>query len=96
MEARREVPPNQTTMKNIKPLQRLLAAHQAILDGGNSYAYFELAYTRQTGWMAWICSKPREDDPNRKVLAKGQGSTVEEACTSAMESMENDNVEARQ
>ncbi len=50
----------------------------------NAYAYFELAYTRQTEWMAWICSKPREDDPQRKVIARGQGATPDEACRAAM------------
>lgn len=66
------------------PITRFVAAHQKLLDDGNHYAYFELAYTRQTAWMAWLCSKPREDDPNRKVLACGQGETPAEACAAAL------------
>lgn len=50
----------------------------------NQYCYFELACTRYTDWMAWICSNQREEDPNRKVLAKGQGATPEEACANAL------------
>lgn len=67
-------------------LQRLLDAHAILLES-NPYCYFELAYTRQTEWMVWICSKPREDDPSRKVLAKGQDSTPEEAAGNAYESL---------
>lgn len=66
-------------------LQQLLRLHADLLRG-NSHCYFELAYTRQTGWMAWICSKPREDDPQRAVLAQGQGSTVDEAAEAAIQS----------
>ena len=62
----------------------LLQTHESLLEE-NSYCYFELAYTRQTEWMAWICSKPQEVDPNRKVIAKGQGSTPDEACKNALE-----------
>lgn len=54
----------------------------------NPYAYFELARTRQTGWMAWITSKPREEDPMRIVIAKGQGDTPGEACERALESID--------
>lgn len=67
-------------------LEKLLSIHDGMLEE-NAYCYFELAYTRQTGWMSWICSKPREDDPDRFVLAKGQGSTPEEAALNAFETM---------
>jgi len=67
------------------PIRALIAVHAEQLDQ-NDYAYFELAYTRQTAWMAWLCSNSRDDDPNRKVLAKGQGHTPEEACAAAIES----------
>lgn len=68
------------------PLQKLIAAHAEMLEA-NPYCYFELAYTRRTEWMAWLCSKPQEDDPGRIVLAKGQGSTPEEAAIDALEFM---------
>ena len=64
-------------------VQHLLDLHHALLQK-NPYCYFELAYTRQTGWMAWICSKPQEDDPNRKVIAQGQGISPEDACEKAV------------
>lgn len=67
------------------PIRALIAAHAEQLDQ-NDYAYFELAYTRHTAWMAWLCSNSRDDDPNRKVIAKGQGDTPEEACAAAIES----------
>jgi hypothetical protein len=35
---------------------------------------------------AWLCSKHREDDPNRKMLAQGQGETPEQAADAALES----------
>lgn len=70
------------------PIRQLIEAHTTLLEEGNHYAYFELAYTRQTAWMAWLCSKPREDDPDRKVLAKGQGTTPDEACEAALRSMQ--------
>lgn len=65
-------------------LNTLIEAHRDMIEHENPHAYFELAYTRQTEWMAWICSKPSEQDPNRKVLAKGQGSTPDEACSGAL------------
>lgn len=65
------------------PIKRLIAMHNELL-GEYPYCYFELAYTRRTDWMAWLCTKPREDDPERKVLACGQGLTAEEACAEAI------------
>ena len=62
-------------------LTALLVIHDGMLEQ-NPYAYFELAYTRQTEWMAWICSKPATE-----VIAKGQGSTPEDACRKALESI---------
>lgn len=67
-------------------VRALIATHAEILED-NAYAYFELAYTRQTGWMAWITDKPLYGapvvNPDRKVLAKGQGDTPDEACADA-------------
>lgn len=65
------------------PIRALIAAPAVQLEQ-NCYAYFELAYTRHTGWMAWLCSNNRDDDPNRKVLAKGQGDSPEAACEAAL------------
>lgn len=64
-------------------IRSLIARHAEELEQ-NDYAYFELAYTRRTGWMAWICSNHRDDDPNRKVIACGQGDTPDEACDAAI------------
>lgn len=66
-------------------LSKVMAIHAEMLQT-NHYCYFELAYTRHTEWMAWICSNAREQDPNRKVLLKGQGLTPEEACADALNS----------
>ena len=65
------------------PVRDLITAHSVEL-AAHPHTYFELAYTRQTEWMAWICSKPQQEDPDRKVLANGQGSTPEEACEKAL------------
>lgn len=64
-------------------LSKVIAIHEDMLDS-NPYCYFELAYTRTTEWIVWICSSPREQDPNRKVLLNGQGPTPEEACENAL------------
>lgn len=73
--------------QKIDPLRKMLAQHEAHLEQ-NPYAYFELAYTRRTGWMVWITDKPafRESvlvNPDRKVLWTGQGDTPDEACENA-------------
>ena len=68
-------------------LAKVIAIHAEMLQT-NHYCYFELAYTRYTEWMAWICSNAREQDPNRKVLLRGQGSTPEEACADALNNYE--------
>ncbi|MFC4924618.1 hypothetical protein [Delftia deserti] len=75
----------------LAPVQALLDVHAALLDA-NPYAYFELAYTRQTGWMAWITDKPMYGaqliNPDRKVLARGQGDTAAAACAAAAQAKE--------
>ncbi len=72
------------------PLRRLIAQHAALLEH-NEYAYFELCYHRTTGWMAWITDKPLcmppVVNPDRKVLAQGQGHTADDACHSAIQAM---------
>lgn len=71
------------------PIRALIAQHAAILDQNES-AYFELCYHRVTGWMAWITDKPLcmppVVNPDRKVLAQGQGDTADEACADAARS----------
>ncbi len=64
-------------------LQQLLDLHSALREQ-NPYCYFELAYTRQTEWMAWLCDRPRDTHPDRKVLACGQGACPETAAAAAM------------
>ena len=68
-------------------LSKVMAIHTDMLQT-NHYCYFELAYTRYTDWMVWICSNAREQDPNRKVLLQGQGPTPEEACANALSQYE--------
>ena len=72
-------------------IRQLLAVHAGLIEAGNAYAFFELAYTRQTAWMAWLCDRPAEGVPgesgfggNRKILGSGQGSTPDEACANAL------------
>jgi hypothetical protein len=66
-------------------LTKLFDLHAALLEE-NPYCYCEVAYTRQTGWMAWLCSDRYEDDSQRRVLARGQGRTPNEAAAAAVES----------
>ena len=68
-------------------LSKVMDIHADMLQT-NHYCYFELAYTRYTEWMVFICTNAREQDPNRKVLLQGQGSTPEEACKNALNNFE--------
>ena len=70
---------------NTPKLQQLIDLHGALLER-NPYCYFELAYTSTTEWMAWIYSDRFEDDPNRVVMARGQGESPEQAAKEALES----------
>lgn len=65
------------------PLERLTQIHGELLLK-NAHCYFELAYSRKTEWMAWICSNHRDEDPNRTIIAMGQGWTQDEACKAAI------------
>ena len=65
-------------MKNVEDL---ISLHESLL-AENAYCYFELAYTRQTSWMAWLCSS--SNPTNRNVLASGQGSSADEAAKNAL------------
>ena len=65
------------------PLEVLIGIHKQMLSK-NPYCYFELAYTRQTKWMVWICSNSKENDINRTVIAKGQGETPNDAASAAL------------
>lgn len=78
----------QPAAQGMDAIRELIAQHSNELER-NHYAYFELAYTRRTGWMVWITDKPafRESvlvNPDRKVLARGQGDTPEAACADAL------------
>ena len=78
--------PTQQGMDAQDAIRALIAQHGKELEK-NEYAYFELAYTRSTGWMAWITDKPLCSpvvNPDRKVLASGQGDTPEAACAAAL------------
>lgn len=69
---------------DLQSMQKLIALHDELRLGDYPFCYFEVAYTRTTDWMAWLCSAPKEADPNRKVIAKGQGMTAEAACADAL------------
>lgn len=79
----------QPAAQGMDAIRALIAQHSKELEH-NHYAYFELAYTRQTGWMAWITDHPRSmpptkvANPDRKVLASGQGDTPDAACADAL------------
>lgn len=69
-----------------RPIDMLVAAHaQAISE--NPYAYLEIAYSRSTGWMAWLCTNVITRDKNRRVLACGSGGNVDQACLNAVRRM---------
>lgn len=68
------------------PIRELIAAHAELLED-NDCCYFELARTRYTGWMAWLCANSIDHEDNRKIIAKGQGSTPDEACAAAIAAM---------
>lgn len=86
MRALLTAPPADSVLEDADPIRALIAEHAAILDQNES-AYFELCYHRATGWMAWITDKPLcmppVVNPDRKVLAQGQGDTADEACRDA-------------
>lgn len=76
------------------PIRGLLQAHEDLIEQGENYAYFELAYTRRTGWMAWLTDRPASGEPgtaeyakSRNVIAQGQGDSAEEACQDALDVM---------
>ena len=67
-------------MSNLTEFLELYASKRE----SNEYLYMEIACTRQTNYMAWLCSHPKETHPDRVVLACGQGFDVEEACKNAL------------
>jgi len=80
-------------------IDELVAAHAAMLED-DPYTYFELAYTRHTGWMAWITDRPGSGEPgtaefakSRKVIVRGSGDTPEEACQDALDCLRRQQVE---
>jgi hypothetical protein len=72
------------------PIRELLQRHaEFVFD--NPCCYFELAYRGSTGWTARITDKPAEGKrgtaeyaKSRKVLARGQGETPDEAAAEAL------------
>jgi hypothetical protein len=69
------------------PILALMRRHAREVESGNEHAYFELACTRQTGWMAWLTDRPLSApvvNPDRNVIARGQGETPEAACADAL------------
>lgn len=87
------MPNPQTASASPSPFEQLVAKHAELLED-NEFTYFELAYTRRTGWMAFICDKPATGivgeagyGANRKILAQGQGDSPEEACADALNNM---------
>lgn len=80
----------QAQTQALSNVEALLDRHQALLQD-NEHCYFELAYTRRTGWMAFICNKPAggtigtpEFGAGRKIITQGQGDTPNDACASAL------------
>ena len=71
---------------NNDPIRELITLHARVIESGFNYAYFELASTRTTDWMAWLCTDARELNPNRIILATGQGNSPDTACALALES----------
>lgn len=72
------------------PFFDLVREFNRIVEHSNPYAYFELARTRSTEWMAFICDKAPNGvtgrpEPDRVILAQGQGHTPDEACAEALE-----------
>lgn len=65
------------------PIAQFEAEHRKLIVA-NPYCYAEIAYTRATGWMAWLCTNCRDQDPGRKVLACGEGKTMAAACRNAL------------
>lgn len=72
-------------MKNLKNLKKLNKLYETMRED-NHYCYFEVACTRKTDYMAFICSNERAEDPNRIVLLMGQGSDLDSACKDALKS----------
>ncbi|KEP91397.1 hypothetical protein DA11_06935 [Aeromonas caviae] len=65
---------------NLPSAEFLCVAEQLI--GTHPYLYVELARTRTTDWMAWLRTKPNENEG--VLLATGQGLTPDEACRYAL------------
>jgi len=59
-----------------------LAEH---LENTYPFLYVEIARTRSTEWMAWLCTHNRETNPNREVIVSAQGLTSSEACKKALQ-----------
>ena len=74
------------SVEDVSAFDALVAMHAYLLES-NPNCYFEVVYTRRTGWMAWICSNTVTDDADSKVLASGEGDSPEEACEQALDQL---------
>lgn len=81
--AMKKIEQREAGQSEMTAIDQVMDLHREFLEG-NPYCYFELAYTRTTDWMVWICTNAREIDPDRQVLLKGQGDTPEQACQNAL------------
>lgn len=89
--------PNYLTLKNLAielasrcspikgndPVNKFLDLAQK-MESEYPFLYVEIAHTRTTNWMVWLCTHNKDTNPNRKVLVSTQGATAEEACRNAL------------
>lgn len=66
------------------PIQGLIAMHGLLLDVMPE-AFFELTWTQQNKWAAYICDKPGFGA--NRVLTSGHGNTAAEACDDAIDDL---------
>ena len=55
------------------------------------FLYVEVARTRTTEWMAWLCTHNKDTHTDRMVLASAHGFTADEACKNALDELEKPN-----
>lgn len=60
---------------------------EARQDTGNDYLYFELSYTKMTGWMCWLLDKTG-GEKMKKYLVTGQASDSGSACVPVKQYLE--------
>jgi hypothetical protein len=65
-----------------------LAADDPVRDPIAKNYYFDLAFSRYSGWCAWLCTYAVKRDAGRKVLAFGSDETPEGACRDALKALQ--------